>query len=389
MKKLLTLLVAAIMAVACCFGLVGCGDEETSVKKYEGIKKVSNMSDIQIGFICLHNDESTYDANFIDAIKETATALNIPQANIHFKTNIPESSKCYDAAVELVENDKCNVVFADSFGHEAYLLQAANEYPDVQFCHATGTTAHTATRGNFHNAFASIYEGRYLAGYAAGLKLNAMYEDDNTIASNGVIKVGYVGAFTYAEVISGYTSWYLGVKAGFGEVSGVEIKMDVQFTGNWYDYELEYAAATALIDGGCVLISQHADSLGSPTACAAKGVPNVSYNKDTTDMAPGNADIAATYITASRINWVPYFTYVLESINQGVEIAYDYTGTIANGAVEIISYGDAAVAGTEDAVNAVKAQIISGAAPPYPAVQGGPPAAEAPCAESESWPRCK
>ena len=355
MKKLITLLLTAVMAVACCFGLTACGSSE---KPYEGIKKVENMADIQIGFICLHDSQSTYDANFIDAIKEAAKSLGIAESNIHFKTGVNESSECYDAAVELIETENCNVIFADSFGHEPYMLQAAKEYPEVQFCHATGTTAHTEKRGNFHNAFASIYEGRYLSGVAAGLKLKAMYDANNSIANNGVIKIGYVGAFTYEEVISGYTSWYLGVKKGFGEVEGISIAMDVQFTGSWYDPALEKNAALALINSGAVLISQHADSLGSPEACADKNVPNVSYNKDTRDLS-SDEKIAATYITASRINWAPYFKYVLDCINKGVEIDYNWTGTISTGSVEIISLGAAAVEGTQEVLDNIRAQLVA------------------------------
>ena len=350
MKKLLALLVTVALAITCCFSLVGCGETE-----YAGIKKVNSVSDIQIGFICLHDDSSTYDKNFIDAIYKAAADAGIPKDNVHLKTGIPESSDCYDAAVELVEKSNCNIVFADSFGHEAYMLQAAQKYPDVQFCHATGTKAHTEVRGNYHNAFASIYEGRYLAGYAAGLKLNTMKDK----AVNKNFKVGYIGAYTYAEVVSGYTSWFLGVQAALDE--GYTATMDVQFTGSWYDYTAEYNAALALINNyNCVLISQHADSLGAPTACAEKGVPNVSYNVDTTKMSD-KSQIADTYVTSSRINWEPYFLYTFDCLLSGTEIALDWTGDLSTGSVEIISVGAAAAAGTQEAINMIKLELISGA----------------------------
>ena len=357
MKKLLTLLVAAVLAVACCFGLVGCAGEDAA-KPYDGIKKVANAADIQIGFICLHDSTSTYDKNFIDAIKQAAENKGIPVANVHFKTGIEESSACYDAAVELIETNKCNVVFADSFGHESYMLQAACNYPDVQFCHATGTKAHSAVRGNYHNAFASIYEGRYLAGVAAGLKLQEMIDNDELTNKNydtdGNVKLGYVGAYTYAEVMSGYTSWYLGVKSVVPNVV-----MNVKFTGSWYNYDLEKNAATQLIESGVAILSQHADSLGAPDACADAGVPNVSYNVATPEMSE-KPTIASTYITASRINWVPYFEYVIDSLVAGTEIAYDWTGTIANGAVEILSIGNAAAEGTAETLEEIKEEIVNG-----------------------------
>ena len=111
-----------------------------------------------------------------------------------------------EAACELADAG-CNFIFADSFGHEDYMIEAAKEYPEVQFSHATGTKAHTENLDNFHNAFASIYDGRYLAGIAAGMKLNEMIDNGDITAEQA--KIGYVGAFTYAEVISGYTSFFL------------------------------------------------------------------------------------------------------------------------------------------------------------------------------------
>ena len=123
---------------------------------------------VKIGFIFLHDENSTYDLNFMNAAKEACDKLGVEAL---MRTNIPETSACYEAAADLVDAG-CNIVFADSFGHEPYMIQAAQEFPEVQFCHATGTQAHVLGLDNYHNAFASIYEGRYLAGVAAGLKLN-------------------------------------------------------------------------------------------------------------------------------------------------------------------------------------------------------------------------
>ena len=248
MKKLIALLLALVMVL----GMAACGaqqkDEEPAMK---------------VGFIFLHDENSTYDKNFIDAAKEACANMGVEMVQ---KTQIPESNACYDAAIELIEVEGCGIIFADSFGHESFLMQAAAEHPDVQFCHATGTQAHTSELTNFHNAFAHIYEGRYLAGVVAGLKLKEMIDAGEITAAEA--KMGYVGAFTFAEVMSGYTSFYLGAKSIVPEVT-----MDVRFTGSWYDEAKEKQAAQALIDGGCVLISQHADSMGAPTACEAARFP--------------------------------------------------------------------------------------------------------------------
>ncbi len=262
------------------------------------------------------------------------------------KTNIPEGQECYDAACELADSG-CDIVFADSFGHEDYVIEAAKEYPDVQFAHATGTKAHTENISNFHNAFATIFEGRYLAGIAAGYKLNEMIAD-GTITEDQA-KIGYVGAFTYAEVISGYTSFFLGARSVCPSAT-----MEVTFTGSWYDETAEKEGANTLINDGCVLISQHADSMGAPTACETAGVPNVSYNGSTESACPN------TFIVSSRIDWAPYFKYLIESVTNGTEIAADWTGTLATGSVVLTDLGTAAAEGTQEAIDAAKAELEAG-----------------------------
>ena len=197
MKKFVSMLLALVMVFALC----ACGSKTEDGDKAESIK---------VGFICLHDENSTYDKNFIDAAKAACKNAGLSEDQYIIKTNIPEGQECYNAAAELVDAG-CNVVFADSFGHEDFMIQAAKDFPKVQFCHATGTKAHTEKLSNYHNAFASIYEGRYLAGVAAGMKLNEMIEAGKFTADEA--KMGYVGAFTYAEVISGYTSFYLGAKS--------------------------------------------------------------------------------------------------------------------------------------------------------------------------------
>ena len=354
MKKLITLLLTALMAVSCCFGLTACGGgEESGDKPYNGIVKIENLADIKVGLICLHGESSTYDKNFIDAFNAACEAKGVQKI---VKVDIAESTACYDAAAELVDQG-CNIIFADSFGHEDHMLKAAKEFPEVQFCHATGTKAHTENRGNYHNAFASIYEGRYLAGIAGGMKLKELIDAGKITDANkddkGNIKVGYVGAWTYAEVISGLTSWYLGVRSIVPNVV-----MDVQFTGSWYDETAEKAAAELLINNGCALISQHADSMGAPSACELAKVPNVSYNGSTAEKCPN------TFVASSRINWQPYFEYIIDCVNKGEEIALDYCAGIGStwgdGSVALTDLGSAAAAGTKEAIDAAIAQFKAG-----------------------------
>ena len=331
MKKIL----AILMAIAMVFSFAACGTKKDGGETEKKLK---------VGFIFLHDENSTYDNNFLIGAEEACKKLGVEMIT---KKNIPEQSACYDAAAELVDSG-CSIIFADSFGHEDFMIQAAKEFKDVQFCHATGTKAHTANLPNFHNAFASIYEGRYLAGVAAGLKLNEMIAAGKFKAEEA--KMGYVGAFTYAEVISGYTSFYLGAKSVCPTVT-----MDVQFTGSWYDETLEKEAANTLIQKGCKLISQHADSMGAPTACETAGIPNVSYNGSTVSQCPN------TFIVSSRINWEPYFEYMIKCVQDGKAIDTDWTGNLGTGSVVLTEVnGKAAAANTQAELDKVKAQFDAG-----------------------------
>ena len=341
MKKIISLLLVAVMLVATMGALTAC--DGSTAKTGDA----SNMADVKIGFIFLHDENSTYDKNFLEAAEAATAELGLKPEQVIFKTNVPEGNECYEAAADLADQG-CDIVFANSFGHEPYMVKAAKEFPDVQFCHATGTTAHTENLPNFHNAFASIYEGRYLAGIAAGLKLNEMIEAGKITAEQA--KMGYVGAFTYAEVISGYTSFYLGAKSVCPSVT-----MEVQFTGSWNDEALEKEAATKLLSNNCVLISQHADSMGAPTACENAGVPNVSYNGSTQAACPN------TFIVSSRIDWAPYFKYIINAEVNGEEIAADWCEGFEAGSVKLTDVNEAVAApGTKEALEAAKAKLIAG-----------------------------
>ena len=312
MKKI----VALLMALCMVFALCACGQSAApaateapaadAAATEAPAADATAASDLKVGFIFLHD----------------------------------ENSELADAG--------CNVIFADSFGHEDFMIQAAKEFPEVQFCHATGTKAHTEDLANYHNAFASIYEGRYLAGVAAGLKLNEMIANGEFTEDEA--KIGYVGAFTYAEVVSGYTSFFLGARSVCPTAT-----MEVTFTGSWYDETAEKEAANKLIGNGCKLISQHADSMGAPTACETAGVPNVSYNGSTEAACPN------TFIVSSRINWAPYYEYAITAVMNGETIDADWTGTLATGSVVLTDINTAVAAeGTAEAIADATAKLESG-----------------------------
>ena len=327
--------VALLLTIALCLGCASAFALEGQPVAKENVK---------VGFIFLHDENSTYDLNFINAAKEACEELGVPYV---LRTNVDEGQACYETAVDLVAQG-CNIVFADSFGHESFMIEAAMKYPNVEFCHATGTRAHTEGLANYHNAFASIYEGRFLAGVAAGLKLNEMIDAGLITAEEA--KIGYVGAFPYAEVKSGYTSFFLGVRYACPSVT-----MEVTFTNSWYDEAMEKEGAISLIEDGCVLISQHADSMGAPTACEEFEVPNVSYNGSTVDACPN------TFIVSSRINWAPYMKHMIEATINGEAIEADWTGTIATDSVQLSEINELAAAeGTAAKLEEVKAALEDG-----------------------------
>ena len=331
MKRFLAIMMCLVMVLA----IVGCKGTKPAE---EPAKKV------KVGFICLHDEQSTYDLNFINAAKAACEKLGVEMV---LKTGINEDNSCYETAADMASSG-CIAVFADSFGHEDYMIQAAKEFPNVQFCHSTGTKAHTEKLANYHNAFAAIYEGRYLAGVVAGLKLNEMIEAGKFTAEEA--KVGYVGAFTYAEVISGYTSFFLGVRSVCPTAT-----MEVTFTGSWYDPTAEKEGAQKLIQGGCKLISQHADSLGAPSACEEAGIPDVSYNGSTKEAGPN------TYLLSSRIGWEPYYDHAITAAINGKPIVSDWTGTIATGSVKLTELNEGVVAaGTKEKLEEVQKALEAG-----------------------------
>lgn len=338
----------AVLAVSV-LSLAGCGGET-------GLTNTgSAKTKVKVGLITLHDSNSTYDKNFIDAMTSVCEKKGV---ELIVKSGIAEETVCYDTAADLADQG-CNLVFADSFGHEEHMIKAAREFPDVQFAHATGTQSKQVNLKNFHNAFASIYEGRYLAGVTAGLKIVELKKAGKLEAKNfdddGNVKIGYVGAYTYAEVISGYTSYYLGVKSIIDETADIPgVVMDVTFTGSWYDETKEKESANNLISRGAAVISQHADSMGAPSACETAGVPNVSYNGSTASRCPN------TFLVSSKINWAPYYEYLIDSVANGTEIDTEYSGTIDTDSVQLTELGTACAAGTAEKIAEVKAKLKAG-----------------------------
>ncbi|MDD3253987.1 MAG: BMP family ABC transporter substrate-binding protein [Lachnospiraceae bacterium] len=323
-------------------GAADAAAETTAAVAGSGIAK----EDLKVGFIYIGDENEGYTAAHYAGAMEMKEALGLADDQLIIKWNIPEDETCYDAAVDLADQG-CNIIFSNSFGHEPYVMQAAAEFPEVQFCHATGYQAATSGLANMHNYFTSVYESRYVSGVVAGMKLNEMIADGKL--TEDTAKIGYVGAFPYAEVISGYTSFFLGVRSVCPSAT-----MEVTYTNSWASFDLEKEAAEALVADGCVLISQHADTTGAPTACEAAGVPVVGYNISMIATAPTQA------LTSASINWGPYVTYATQSVLDGTAIDVDWCKGYAEGADKITELNAAAVAeGTAEKVKEVEDALIA------------------------------
>ena len=303
----------------------------------------------KVGMVCIGDDNAAYDRNFYmaaDAAKEQLAAKGIDIEWV-YTYNHPAGDPVAVDCEELADAG-CVAVFCNSYGQEDAMLTVAGDYPDTVFAGLTNEGSMRDSLDNTVNAFPNIFEGRYLEGVIAGCKLQQMVDEGEIAPEEAVI--GYVGAYTFAEVISGYTSFYLGAKSVCPDVI-----MKVQFTGSWYDEKGEKEAAENLIAAGADLLSQHADSMGAPTACENAGIPDVSYNGSTVDSCPN------TFIVASRINWAPYFEYIVNQKIAGEKIDTDWTGTIATGSVVLTDVNEqAAAAGTVEKIAEVKAELEAG-----------------------------
>ncbi|MDD4849269.1 MAG: BMP family ABC transporter substrate-binding protein [Gemmiger sp.] len=366
MKKVLGILLAAAMA----FSMVGCGATATasSAASTAGTAEsgatadaTADAANFKVGLISIGDETEGYSQAHIDGIKTAAATLGIPEGNIIMKKKVEESSAAADAAEDLV-GQGCGIIFANSYGHQTYLVEVAEKYPDTTFVSMTGDFAALTGLDNFKNAFTNIYESRYVSGVVAGMKLKALTEDGtlttatqpDSFDADGNIKIGYVGAYNYAEVVSGYTAFYLGVKSVMPNVV-----MEVMYTNSWFDIDKEGAAAEALIANGAVIIGQHADSTGAPAATekllnSGKICYSVGYNIDMRETAPNAA------LTSATNNWSAYYTEALSAALKGEALPTDWAKGYADDAVGITELGTACAAGTAEAVAAAEAGIKDG-----------------------------
>ncbi len=315
------------------------------------------QADAKIGVILIHDENTGYDFAHIEGIRKATANVGFSDDQIIWKYNTAEDESCYDTATDLVEQG-CTYIISDSFGHQSYMQQAADENPDVTFIAMTGVNAGPSGLKNLKNAFNMTYESRYVSGVVAGMKLAELVADgkvaDKNMDADGNVKIGYVGAYPYDEVVSGYTGFYLGVKSIVSNVV-----MEVSYTNSWYDPTAEAEAANALVASGAIIISQHADSTGAPAACEAllnsgTTVYSVGYNVDMLSVAPTAA------LTSCQNDWSVYYTYVFNCIKNGEEVVTDWAKGYSEGAVMISPLGESCAEGTAEKVAEVEAALKDG-----------------------------
>ena len=365
MKKLLGIVLSAAMLLS----MAACGSTAASSAASSAAADSTAdaatatdaaASDLKVGVITIGDETEGYTAAHINGIKAAAQKLGMSDSQIVWKYKVPEGAECSDAAEDLV-GQGCNLVVSNSYGHQTYIVEEAEKYPDVTFVSMTGDFAALTGLDNFKNAFTNVYESRYVAGVVAGMKLQELVESGtltpetqpNSFTADGKVKIGYVGAYNYAEVVSGYTAFFLGVQSVYPDV-----QMEVMYTNSWFDIDKEGAAAEALIANGAVIIGQHADSTGAPAATqklkdTGKICYSVGYNIDMLATAPTAALTSATNV------WEVYYKELFEGAQAG-NIPQDWCKGYEDGAVAITDLGPEVADGTAEKVAEVEAALKDG-----------------------------
>lgn len=349
MKKI----VAVILALVLLLSLTACGE------------KKADESKLKIGAVLVGDEGEGYTLAHIEGIKAACTALGLdPAKDVVWKYSVPEDEQCKVACEDCIDQG-CTLVITNSYNHQDYALQVAEQNPDIQIVAMTGDKAKASGLANYHNAFTEIYEARYVGGIVAGMKIKELVESgaltDANYTADGKVKIGYVGAYPYAEVISGFSAFFLGIKSVYPDVS-----MDVLYTSDWFSITKEKAAAEQLIGSGCVIIGQHADSTGAPSACeaalnAGKVVYSVGYNIDMLTAAPNAA------LTSPTNEWVAYYTYAIDCMLKGEAIAVNWCEGFDKDAVAITALGPGCAEGTQAKVDEAVAALKAGTLHPFAA----------------------
>lgn len=305
MKRIILTTLAACLALILAFSCI-----------YRIWEPLPQVDTFKVGFL-YENDESSPGVYNFDLAKEALAKEWGDGVQVLVKSNVLET-ETEEPLRELVRKG-CRIVFVNSY--TAQVPAVAKEYPEVQFCQVSSqATQVAALPDNFHTFNGEIYQGRYVSGIAAGMKLRELIDAGELSASQAL--VGFVGAFPNTEVISGYTAFLLGVRS-----VAPEAVMRVRYTNAWSSYSAEKACAAALIDEGCVVVAQHTNTIGPAVACeesaeAGRQVYHIGYNESMLDVA------TSTSLVSTRVNWIPYVTGAVAAVAAGRSIEASVVGNV-------------------------------------------------------------
>lgn len=333
LKKLVTLLLIAAMAVS----MTAC--KKTDEGQEKGTEFAAIPKDkIKIGVIHIGNpaDGAGYTYAHDQGIIAMQQELGLADDQIIRKNNVSDTDPvAIKTAIEECIEEGANIVFGTSWGYMDVMAEMAEEHPDVIFSHCSG---YKSNDRNFNNYFGRIYQARYLTGIAAGLRTQ----------SN---KIGYVAAMgkDNAEVTGGINAFAMGV-----ESVNPDAKIYVKVTNTWFDPTLEKQAAEALLDMGCDVIAQHADTTAPQLAAEERGVWGCGYNSDMTKDAP------KAHLTAPVWKWGAYYTAAVKAVIEGNWTNENYFGGMEDGLIDISPLSGNCAEGTAEAIEAAKQKILDG-----------------------------
>lgn len=358
MKKFLAIILAVTMCISMAVGLSACGKGKTPTGSGEGERQT-----VKVGAILIGDETETYTLAHMEGLKKAVAELKEEGIDV----DLVYKKKVNDENVPTNANDLvadgCDIVICNSYGHQTNLQPVVEANPEVMFCAATGDQAAASGLDNYVNAFNHSYEARYIAGVVVGKKIEAMLADGtiskektpNAFDKDGNVKIGYVGAFNFAEIVNGYTAYFLGVQSVVNNVA-----MTVKYTNSWGSNEREAAVAEYLMGLGCVVLSQHSDATGAGTAVQKafkeKGTTCyiVGYNGSLLGVAP---DVA---LTSATNNWNVYYKYLIKTVAKDEKVDVDWSAGYDQDAVTITELGTACAEGTQQAVDAAIAAIKDG-----------------------------
>lgn len=339
MKKVLSILLALVMVVLCFAACGNTQDADQGDKTQTATIAAIPKDQLKIGVIHIGDpaDGSGYSYTHDLGIQGMQKNLGLSDDQIVRQLNVSDSdTTAIRNAIEDCIAQGCNVIFGTSYGYMDTMEALANEHPDVIFSHGTG---YKSNGSNLNNYFGRIYQARYLAGIAAGLKTKTN-------------KIGYVSAYgtELAETCSGINAFALGVQS-----VNPDAVVYVKELKSWFDPANETAYAEALINMGCDVISQHCDTANPQIAAEKAGVFGCGYNSDMTKDAP------KAHLTATIWNWDVYYTAAVQAVIDGkwVEFGNYYKG-VKEGLCDVSPLSANCVPGTQEKIDAVKALYNDG-----------------------------